>query len=76
MQPQILLITAFEVVTTLHNLSPWPNLLGPAAGSSKVIRGGSFMGYPDDIGVAHRGRDRLHSVTALRGFRCTSSAAP
>lgn len=59
-----------------YSQSPYANPLGPATGSVKVLRGGSWNSGWDDIRIADRKSNAPTVTTGLVGFRCVSAPAP
>jgi formylglycine-generating enzyme required for sulfatase activity len=54
--------------------SPEYNPTGPATGVVKVIRGGSFVSYSEDIRVFARAGSEAYYSNRFTGFRCAESA--
>ena len=52
------------------------NPLGPKTGIFKVLRGGSFDQYTNEINVSYRGNDNPIDATNEIGFRCVRDVNP
>ncbi len=48
---------------------------GPSSGTSRVLRGGSWVNSPRNLRVSYRGEDLLMYATSV-GFRCVRDAPP
>ncbi len=59
-----------------YTVSPAANPTGPDAGDGKVLRGGSWLGSPDDIRSASRGGDYPVRRDIFIGFRCVTISTP
>jgi iron(II)-dependent oxidoreductase len=57
-----------------YSTSPDSNPPGPATGTYKVTRGGSWNLYSIDLRVAYRGGNTPSSNHWTLGFRCAASA--
>lgn len=55
---------------TYYSSSPYNNPTGPASGSSRVLRGGSWNDYASYCRVASRGNDSPVTHHGRYGFRC------
>jgi len=53
-----------------YNQSPGSNPTGPASGSSRVLRGGSWFNSGGGCRVSNRGRDDPSCRDSYSGFRC------
>ena len=63
--------------STYYQNSPQKNPTGPASGSSRVVRGGSWFSSDDGARSARRdGDDPSDQINYLVGLRCSVSAAP
>ena len=58
---------------TYYRVSPASNPQGPAAGSAKVVRGGSWKSGWDFIRVSNRELDQPGAIDEDLGFRCAST---
>ena len=56
-----------------YSVSPYRNPPGPASGSRKVLRGGSWGSVAYDVRAAHRGDAYLVPSCEYFGFRCAGS---
>ena len=59
---------------TYYQIASDVNPLGPKTGIFKVLRGGSFDQYTNEINVSYRGNDNPIDATNEIGFRCVRSA--
>jgi len=59
-----------------YGISPYSNPPGPASGSSKVFRGGSWYGFDYGLRVANRNELYPGYRYGYLGFRCGASPAP
>jgi formylglycine-generating enzyme required for sulfatase activity len=53
-----------------YQQSPERNPTGPASGQSRVLRGGSWYGFPIDLRTVYRVNGTPDLRNALNGFRC------
>lgn len=60
--------------SSYYSTSPHANPPGPASGTVKVLRGGSFEASGIILGVAHRGNYYPDGRFNIIGFRCAGSA--
>jgi formylglycine-generating enzyme required for sulfatase activity len=56
-----------------YSSSPYSNPPGPTSGSFKVLRGGSWLLFWNDIRVAYRNSENPTGSTINIGFRCAAS---
>ena len=56
-----------------YSASPGSNPPGPATGSYRVLRGGGWDSYDDDLRAANRGYDYPTIVYYYVGFRCVAA---
>jgi formylglycine-generating enzyme required for sulfatase activity len=59
-----------------YQISTDVNPLGPSTGTFKVLRGGSFDEYTNEMNVSYRGSDNPINATNEIGFRCVKEVNP
>ena len=57
---------------TYYSSSPKRNPRGPATGTERVLRGGSWISYPFMLRTTYRGKHTLDTRHNYGGFRCVS----
>jgi formylglycine-generating enzyme required for sulfatase activity len=59
-----------------YSSSPRRNPRGPDSGSFRVVRGGSWLAYPDYLRAANRAFNDPQDTTDNVGFRCAQDVTP